>query len=629
VAVISLVSRALVLFVLLSAPTLAVAQSNRDQLGASLGLTPETKSLPLWTKPSDGAVQEMAHTVRGLKEAIMLVGDPKIATGTAFVISRKYRLLATNAHVADIMKDEGKMLAIRNGTAVVYEVDKAWYHPGVRRCKNRLFSVRSQNPADGDIDANSPDVAVLHLADGPELPEELPLATVEEEEECLGAPIGMLGYPGHDTEGWPRLGEKAQATLREGIVCRLTDFVGGVSGASGEMQKLQHSLASWYGFSGSPLFLPNGHVIGLHNSAHGVTLEKEDRHVELAYGVRVDCLWELLAYHHLDGQVAIALDKSKLLLARYDRPDPALEKYNQAAKLVGEADNLLFAKEYADGVDKCQAAIELCPGYSKAYLTRALIYTNYNVDRFPGGIVVGTPVNKEQLKFARFALDDAQTYMEMNPNSAEACLLFCMKTIDVDIIRQVYNLKRHEIVIGVTTRLIEDPSVPTVVKARAYTARAAVRTNVPENTEFRDEIYADYDSAIRLDPFNPALWRNRASYDIRGSQQEQKDSRRARQLDQANQWGAAAWFLAATNDDRARDGRKAWELAVRACAATKYRQPNHLGALAASYAECGDFDSAVEYAKKAVQFAEGDVKDRLSEQLKLYEDEHPYRETAD
>ncbi len=626
---ISLVSRALVFFSLLSVSASAFAQTKPDQLGASLGLTPETKSLPLWTKPSDNAVQDMARTIKVLKEAIMLVGDPKVGTATAFVISRKHRLLATNAHVADIMKDSGKMLAIRNGTAVLYDVNKAWYHPGVRRYKNAAFSVRSQDPADGDVDPNSPDVAVLHLADGPDLPAEMPLATIDEEEECLGAPIGMLGYPGHDTDSWPKLGERAQATLREGIVCRLTDFVGGVSGASGEMQKLQHSLASWHGFSGSPLFLPNGHVIGLHNSGRGVTVEGEDRHIELAYGVRIDCLWELLAYHHLDDQVAIGIDKSKLLLARYDRPDPALEKYQQAANLVSEVDHLLLEKKYADAVNKCQDAINICPGYSKAYLTRAVTYTIYNIARYPGGVVVGSEINEEQLKYAKYAQDDAHTYLEMNPNNVEAYLLYCMKCTDVDIIRQVYSAKRHEITLGVTTKLIEDPSVSKTLKARAYTARAAVKTNVQDNQDFKDEIYADYDAAIRLEPFNSHLWRNRAAFDIAGSEVEQADSRRARELDEADEWAGTALYLASTTDDKARDGRKAWELAGKACQVTNYQCPSHLGALAAAYAECGDFDQAVDYAKKAVALAEGDVKDGLSQQLKLYENKQPYRAAAD
>ena len=625
----SLVSRAIVSLTIWAAATTTFAQTKPDQLGASLGLTTETKSLPLWTKPAETAVQEMARTIKGLKEAILLVGDPNVGTGTAWVISRKHRLLATNAHVADIMKDEGKMLAIRNGTAELYTVDKAWYHPGVRRYKNPLLSVRSQNPADGDIDPNSPDVAVLHLADGPDLPEEFPLATVEEEEECLGSPLGMMGYPGHDTAGWPKIGEKAQATLREGIVCRLTDFYGGVSGPAGEMQKLQHSLASWHGFSGSPLFLPNGHVLGLHNSGKGITIKDENRHVELAFGVRVDCLWELLAYHHLDDKVAIAADKSKLLLARYDQPDPALEKYNQAAKLVREVDHLLLEKKYAEGVEKCNAALELCPGYSKAYFTRAVMYTKYHVDRFPDPITNDSAVNPEQLKYAKLAQEDAHTYLEMNPNDAEALLFFCMKMSDVDVINGVYSPKRHDIALEVTTKVIENPSVPARLKARAYTARAAVKSNVANNREIQDEIYADYNAAIKLDPFNGNLWRNRASFSPTGSHQEQADFRRAQQLDDADLWAGQAMWLASTRDDKSRDGRKAWELAGKACQATNYQQPTHLGALAAAYAESGDFDHAVEYAKKAVPLADDDEKDRLSTQLKLYENKQPYRQPAE
>jgi len=360
-----------------------------------------------------------------------------------------------------------------------------------------------------------------------------------------------------------------------------------------------------------------------------VTIENEDRHVELAYGVRVDCLWELLAYHHLDDQVAIGLDKSKLLLARYDQPDPALEKYNQAAQLVSQVDHLLLERKYAEAVEQCNAATKLCPGYSKAYLTRAIMYTVYNIDRFPGGIVVGSEVNEEQLKYAKYAQDDAQTYMQMNPNSAEAYLTYCMKSTDVDIIRQVYSPKLHEIVIGVTTKLIEDPSVSKVLKARAYTARAAVKTNVPDNTEFQDEIYADYNSAIRLDPFNANLWRNRASFSPSDSEEAQADLHRAEELDEADQAAGAALYLATINDDKARDGRKAWELAGKACQTTNYEQPTHLAALAAAYAESGDFAHAVEYGKKAVQLADGDDKGLISAQLKCYESKHPYRQPAD
>jgi tetratricopeptide (TPR) repeat protein len=340
-------------------------------------------------------------------------------------------------------------------------------------------------------------------------------------------------------------------------------------------------------------------------------------------------LWELLAYHHLDDQVAIGIDKSKLLLARYERPDPELETFNQAARLVGEVDSMIGGKKYAEAVDKCQEAINICPGYSKAYMTRAVLYTIYNVDRFPGGVAVGNPVNEEQLKYANYALDDAKTYLQMNPNNAEAYLLLCMKSIDVDIIRQVYSAKRHEVALEVTTKIIEDPSVSRILKARAYTARAAVKTNVQDNYEYADEIYADYDAAIRLDPFNSRLWRNRASYDRTGTDAEEADNRRAQDLDDAEAAAGDAWYLATARDDKVRDGHKAWELAGKACQTTNYKHPSYLGALAAAYAECGDFEQAVDYAKKAIDLADGDEKDRLEAQLKLYEEKKPFRQPAE
>ena len=607
----------------LLASTAAPAQTKPDQLGATLGLTKESKSLPLWTKPAESATQELLHTIKALQDAIILVGDPKVGRGTAFVISRKNRLLATNAHVADIMKDSGKMLGIRNGTAVLYEVDKAWYHPGLLRYKNPLLSIRSQNPADGNVNPNSPDVAVLHLADGPDLPHEFELATVAEAENCFGEPIGMLGYPGHDTESWPKLGERAQATLREGIICRLSDFHGGVSGPAGEMQKLQHSLVSWFGFSGSPLFLPNGHVIGLHNSARTVT--QKGSQVELAYGVRVDCLWELLVFHHLDDKVPIAADKSKLLLQRYNQPDPAIDKYNEAAKLVNEVDHLLLEKKYTEGIEKCSAAVKLCPGYSKAYFTRAVMLTAYHLNRFSVSTRSGESVNEEQLKLAKLAQEDAHTYLTMNPNDPEAILLFCQKSSDVDVIGRVHDEKRHDTVIEIASKLIDDPSICKRLKARAYTARAAAKTNVPNNAEIQDEIYADYDAAIRLDPFNAVLWRNRAGFDPAGSEQEQSDYQRAQQLDEADQWAGSALWLATARDKKERDGHKAWELAGKACQVTDYQQPVHLAALAAAYAELGDFNHALEYAKKAAQLTEGD-KDDILAQLKSYENKQPYRQ---
>jgi hypothetical protein len=399
------------------------------------------------------------------------------------------------------------------------------------------------------------------------------------------------------------------------------------------MQKLQHSLASWFGFSGSPLFLPNGHVIGLHNSGRGVTIKGQDeeikRHVELAYGVRVDCLWELLAYHHLDDKVPLPIDKSTLLLARYERPDPALERYRQAEKLVKEVDHLFLEKKYAEAADKCNAAIKLSPGYSRAYFARAVIYTAYNVAKFSPAASTSDPVNPEEVKYAALAEADAKTYLQMNPNDPEAVLFYCQKYCDLDVVRHVYNTQHREAAIQIATKIIDNPSVSQQLRARAYSVRAAVKTNVPDNHSIEDEIYADYNAAIRLDPFNPNMWRNRGGFAPAGSALESSDYRRANELDEADLTAGQAMWLATTPDDKSRDGRKAWEMAVKACQVTSYQKPAHLSALAAAYAESGDFAHAVEYAKKAIQLAEGDEKDQIRRELAAYEQQRPYRQPQD
>src|SRR5262245_50832126 len=90
-----------VLLLYLSPPLLA-QPARVDSVGASLGLSPETGSLPSWSKPSQQAREELGAFVRASQKGIFLVGHPKHGRGTAWVVSKKHRLLVTNAHVADI-----------------------------------------------------------------------------------------------------------------------------------------------------------------------------------------------------------------------------------------------------------------------------------------------------------------------------------------------------------------------------------------------------------------------------------------------------------------------------------------------------------------------------------------------
>ena len=86
------------------------------------------------------------------------------------------------------------MVAITNGTAQPYTVEKIWYHPGVRRFlrNERSLVVRSTKPGDGPVDPSSPDLAVLQLSSaGPPLPNQLSFATPSELDVLFAQPIGV------------------------------------------------------------------------------------------------------------------------------------------------------------------------------------------------------------------------------------------------------------------------------------------------------------------------------------------------------------------------------------------------------------------------------------------------------
>lgn len=61
-----------------------------------------------------------------------------------------------------------------------------------------------------------------------------------------------------------------------------------------------------------------------------------------------------------------------------------------------------------------------------------------------------------------------------------------------------------------------------------------------------------------------------------------------------------AWLLAGAPDARLRDGKVALNHAMRASALTEAKEPQHLEAMAAAYAETGDFESALKWEKKAL-----------------------------
>ena len=87
-----------------------------------------------------------------------------------------------------------------------------------------------------------------------------------------------------------------------------------------------------------------------------------------------------------------------------------------------------------------------------------------------------------------------------------------------------------------------------------------------------------------------------------------------------------AWVLATSPEESLRDGKRAIELAKRACDVTEYKQPHILSTLAAGYAEMGDFATAVEWSKKALELGDETQKAELAKELESYQSSKPWRE---
>jgi tetratricopeptide (TPR) repeat protein len=154
------------------------------------------------------------------------------------------------------------------------------------------------------------------------------------------------------------------------------------------------------------------------------------------------------------------------------------------------------------------------------------------------------------------------------------------------------------------------------------------------------EDYADavacFERTIALQPNSPLCY-----YDLAHALQELGRPQEARAMyEQAVAkeprfvplFNQSAWQLATSPDPRARNGRRALELAKKACAAAKNTNPDYLDTLAAAYAELGRFDEAVASARLALQILEkshtvGDAQG-IRRRLECYEARQPYRGQA-
>ena len=365
---------------------------------------------------------------------LVFLGHPGTGHATGFIISKKHRLVATAAHVADHAFEDGKvMLALLDGSSTSYTIEHVWYHPGIIRWLDDGLYARSDDPRDGEVANRVPDLAVVQLSKGVlEFPEGLQLAGDDELNALNQQKIGCLSYPGASNDRWPEVGTSLHATFTPCSVGKTTDFSENANAPNERRQWVRFDSRVGAGSSGAPLFLSNGHVVAIKNMRNdtGTQMYRDS-------GLRVDCLRELLAFHALADMPQVAVDKAR---SNPDwGPDPRLSPSRKASRLVREADSLRRSGMYAQASEKCNQAIDLVPKYSGAILQRC------KVNLFHLSINWTQLSAEERLQYAERALADSYRCLEFFPEWNEPYLYYSQCVVYVALLRPDITCLRRAI----------------------------------------------------------------------------------------------------------------------------------------------------------------------------------------
>lgn len=165
--------------------------------------------------------------------------------------------------------------------------------------------------------------------------------------------------------------------------------------------------------------------------------------------------------------------------------------------------------------------------------------------------------------------------------------------------------------------------------AEAYSRRSVVLMRLKR----REEALTDAQTAVTLKPESGEAYafRGRLRLARREFTEARADFERVLQLAREPRTAAlneVAWFYATYPENAARDGKRAVELAKKACDLTQWNDAQILDTLAAAYAETSDFSEAVKWQTQALSLPEALAEDRpgMKQRLQLYQKHQAYRQ---
>jgi tetratricopeptide (TPR) repeat protein len=353
-------------------------------------------------------MREWAKIAEKLEPGMVLLATHD-GFGTGFVISKEHRLVVTAAHIADNIPDGKSAKVVSKNGPATYSVDRAWYHPRVERKVPGSLPAPSEYPGDGPIASCRFDVAVIRLApDGPELTAEWKIAGDDELADLVGRRVGCVYYAAKQSEEFHYDGSQmVPLHFTPSTVVARTVAVDDPAIALDSQISIDALLGS--GSSGSPIFLPNGRVIGV------ISAERSTRTTQMYLAAKVTALRELIAYHRL-ASLMPALD-SPVSPESIVEQRLRIENLRRAVQLSRDAETLRRAGQYGEAADKCNEARRIVPDYGGVLLARSKVYLYYLATQWHSL----TDENRRQ--FAEWAVNDASVFVATYSQQAEGILI--------------------------------------------------------------------------------------------------------------------------------------------------------------------------------------------------------------
>lgn len=294
--------------------------------------------------------------------------------------------------------------------------------------------------------------------------------------------------------------------------------------------------------------------------------------------------------HELRGLVLREQGETEAAFRAFDRageinPDAPMP-YLQRGEMYGKLGNMEQA------IDEATKAIDRAESNELGYLLRADFYLRD--DQPEAGLADAEKVLEMRPGFAPAILLKARAYEEMGQMKQalgqleELAAAAPRVELDLQIALYALQLEMPRRAIAALDRAIEKKSDDAIL----YRYRGDSYLNIGQHIE----AVADYEKALEITPDDSGVLNN------------------------------LAWTLATSPNDDVRDGKRAIELATKACELTEYQAAHILSTLAASYAETGDFEKAKEWSQKAIELDDSEDHAQLEDELEHYKRGETVRE---